>query len=565
MIRSLVGQGLRQAGLYSRVRQAQRFLTDREYRQGLIDIEMDVIATRRAVGKFMPLGAERADPRRQVLLISMSNLPVLIKFHALLGKALQLRGYTPVILTRSQGKLARRYFPLFGINDVIFWDEYVRDNSDFDLVVDRAVSSFLSGKPTIKDIKGWRFRGVSVGKHALSSATRARLQGQFDLDDGETFEFFNRYLRDAIKGVVVAEKLLAERPISKMLVRDAGYVTNGSIYEVGLARGIDALRVEMGQRRGSWLFKRYTADNAGQALFSISPCTWGRLRNSPLTEEQARELTDNFSDRYNPESQMDVNLYQSGKHLVPAQNVRASLKIDPAKKTAVIFSHISWDASFFDGEDLYDDYEQWLVESTRLACANPHLNWIIKLHPANGFKLQRENGVTEETEMTALRKLGALPPHVRILRANTEINTRSLFPLIDYCLTVRGTIGMELPCFGIPTLTAGTGRYDGYGFTMDSRTRHEYEAKVRDLHLVPRLGPDEIEIARRHAYWTLVRRQTSFDDVSQVSMRPVSEARHSLHQNLSITARSLSEFESASSIRAFSEWAVNSDLPDLVV
>jgi len=565
MIRSIIGQGLRQAGIYSKVTRARRFLADSEYRQGLLDIEKDVIATRRAIGRFMSRGAERADPGKQVLIISMSNLPVLLKFHALLAKALQLRGYTPVILTKSQGKLARRYFPLFGINDVVFWDECVRDNSGCDRIVDGVVKTFLNDKPTIQDIKRWRFRGVSVGKHALSSATRARLRGQFDLRDPETFELFSRYLREAVKSVLTAEKLLAQRPISKMIVRDAGYVPNGGIYEVGLAKGIDALRVEMGQRKGSWLFKRYTADTAGQALFSISPSTWDRLKKSPLTAEQAAELEANFTDRYDPTSQMDVNLYQSGKNFIPTDDVRARLALDPAKQTGVIFAHISWDASFFDGEDLYDDYEQWLVESTRLACANPQLNWIIKLHPANLFKLQRENGVTEETEMLALRRLGDLPPHVRVVHANTEINTRSLFPLIDYCLTVRGTIGMELPCFGIPTLTAGTGRYDGYGFTTDCQSRREYEERVRDLHRTPRLQPEQIEMARRHAYWTLVRRQTSFDDVGHITTRPVGEARHNLHQNLSITSRSLSEFESAMSVKAFSDWAVEGESPDLIV
>ena len=34
-----------------------------------------------------------------------------------------------------------------------------------------------------------------------------------------------------------------------------------------------------------------------------------------------------------------------------------------------------------------------------------------------------------------------------------------LFKVIDYGITVRGTIGIELPCFGIPVITAGTGRY----------------------------------------------------------------------------------------------------------
>jgi hypothetical protein len=48
-------------------------------------------------------------------------------------------------------------------------------------------------------------------------------------------------------------------------------------------------------------------------------------------------------------------------------------------------------------------------------------------------------------------------PGKRLMAADTEINTFSLFKIADYGLTVRGTIGMALPCFGIPVATAGTG------------------------------------------------------------------------------------------------------------
>ena len=95
-----------------------------------------------------------------------------------------------------------------------------------------------------------------------------------------------------------------------------------------------------------------------------------------------------------------------------------------------------------------------------------------------------------------LRRLGALPDYVKIMHANTPVNTWSLFPVIDYGLTVRGTIGMELPCFGIPTVTAGTGRYSGYGFTMDPQTRDAYRDCLLNLHAVPRLTAEQIELAR---------------------------------------------------------------------
>ena len=59
-------------------------------------------------------------------------------------------------------------------------------------------------------------------------------------------------------------------------------------------------------------------------------------------------------------------------------------------------------------------------------------------------------------------RVGKLPPHVRVLAPDTKVSTLSLFRSIDAGITVRGSIGYELPCFGVPVVTAGTGRYSGF-------------------------------------------------------------------------------------------------------
>src|SRR5262249_50962963 len=156
-----------------------------------------------------------------------------------------------------------------------------------------------------------------------------------------------------------------------------------------------------------------------------------------------------------------------------------------------------WDEALFFGNDLFDDFEHWLLETTRAACQNRNLNWIIKLHPANVIKLLDHQKTQTPSELVVLSQLGPLPEHVKILPADTDINTQSLFPLIDYGLTVRGTIGLELPCFGIPVLLAGTGRYSGKGFTIDPETREEYLKQLMSLHEVAPLSDEIVQMARQ--------------------------------------------------------------------
>jgi len=113
----------------------------------------------------------------------------------------------------------------------------------------------------------------------------------------------------------------------------------------------------------------------------------------------------------------------------------------------------------------------------------------------------------EQLEVRALKEaFGELPKHIKIMKADTPINTYSLFKGIDYGVTVRGTIGMELPCYGLPVVTAGTGRYSNRGFTIDPRTVDEYRHVLSTLQDQAPLDHTTVVAAQRYASATLFRK-----------------------------------------------------------
>jgi hypothetical protein len=69
------------------------------------------------------------------------------------------------------------------------------------------------------------------------------------------------------------------------------------------------------------------------------------------------------------------------------------------------------------------------------------------------------SGVTGEyDEMKLIREaVGELLAHVRLLRPETRISSLSLFRMADAATTVRGSIGYEMPCFGVPVALAARG------------------------------------------------------------------------------------------------------------
>ena len=87
--------------------------------------------------------------------------------------------------------------------------------------------------------------------------------------------------------------------------------------------------------------------------------------------------------------------------------------------------------------------------------------------------------------------------------------------IVDYCLTVRGTVGVEAARLGIPVLTAGHARYTHHGFTIDSTTTGEYLDRLRHIEDTPPLTRDARELAERFSYGAFLLRPWRMESVAK--------------------------------------------------
>jgi hypothetical protein len=302
------------------------------------------------------------------------------------------------------------------------------------------------------------------------------------------------------------------------------------------------------------VFKRYTRETRRLHPRSLSECSWEVARTMPWDEKQEKALDTELDRRYGNVSALSRRL-QGWTQDRPRAELLESLGLDPAKKTAVVFSHILWDANMFYGDDLFADQEEWFVETVRAATGNPRVNWIVKLHPANVWKLRRERLDGELDEERAIaREVGSLPGHVAVLRPQSEISTRSVFAATDYGITIRGSVGFELPCLGVPVLTAGTGFYSGRGFTVDSAGVEEYLERLGRVEDIPPPTPEQVELARRHAYALFRLRPLRFSSFV-ATIRPLEQMGHPLDHDIELR---LDDPRGAEDFRRFSSWALES-------
>jgi hypothetical protein len=484
------------------------------------------------------------------LLASLSYSPFQLKLEGMLAKGLQLAGLDVVAAVPPKGDLPRRYLETFGIRRFVTLEDHMGAGTEAE--AEREADRILAGASTIEELKTATFRGAGVGRQALSTESRHVHEGTVDLRNGEVRADVRRFLALAVRTTSAADRLLDSLAPDLVLFNERNYAAEGPLSDLALARGLNVIQFVAGFADDALVFKRYTHETRRLHPRSLSDASWERVRALEWTPERDRELEDDFRRRYAGETYV-ARLHPAWTREQSREDVAARLGVDPARKTAVIFSHVLWDANMFYGRDLFADQEEWFVETVRTACANDRVNWVVKLHPANAWKLKRDGYAGELAEHRAIReKVGTLPSHVRLLEPDTDISPRSLFALTDYGLTIRGSIGFELPCFGVPVLTAGTGFYSGRGFTVDSETPAEYIARISSIEQIPPLDEEARTLARKHAYALFRLRQTRFTSFRQV---------YSLDRPQPAEATievSMGSLEEADDLRRFGNWAGHS-------
>lgn len=466
-----------------------------------VGLERDLRKWRRTLA---PLRAvPRSPSARTVLFCDLLTMPATAKVESLMAGLLRLKGYRPIVLLERAHPTIEQIFRAAAPDvEFIYLDDAI-GSADL-AIAEAAAESTMAQLRGLQGLVKLEIDGFRIGRNALSLVLREFRVGRLDDDDPRHRAAARTTLIRSLATKSFIERWLQKRAPDIAVFNERGYTPAGEVFDGCVLRGVDSIQWGGAPQSDCLIYRRYSLESRGDHALALSDYMWRRLLEMPWSSENERAVADRIRANYASGAWYNRQQLQEGKAILPPDEVRRALGLEPTKKTAVIFSHILYDATFFYGESLFDDYEQWLVETVRAAIANPRLNWIVKVHPVNVWRSRMDGAPMVQLEAETLKKhFGALPRHVKLMAADTDINTFSLFDLADYGLTVRGTIGMELPCFGTPAVTAGTGRYSGRGFTVDSATRAEYTARLATLHDVPRLDDATIRRARLHYYGAL--------------------------------------------------------------
>jgi hypothetical protein len=534
-----------------------RFLIDAAEREKWRAIRKDYIACREQFQRLSQ-AAPTGGPENVAWIVSALQTVWSLKMDGVISLAVRLRDFRPVAVHLGSDSWSRRYHQLFGIRNFLNFEGFLAMDSITRPAPE--IHDFVRSRPRVSDLLELTYRDVDVGRIALSNVLNRNKFAKFDLAQAETLAEVAADLFKIQRNILAAEGMVAQQQPRIALFLEKGLSPAAEIFGVCVARGIPVVQYVGSQRMDGFVLKRLNRHNRHQHPFSLDNGSWERVKRIPWGPGREAELMREFEESYRKGSWFNRKFLHEGKRIKSAGEVRRQLGLDPTKKTAVIFSHVLWDATFFYGRGLFNDYETWLLETVRAACANPRVNWVIKLHPDLVWKLKYEGYTGELRDIIAVRSaVGKLPEHVRIVPPDTDINTFSFFEITDYCVTVRGTIGIEMACYGVPVLTAGTGRYAGMGFTVDSSSAEEYLHRLSRIDATLPMSRAQRELARRFAYALFKLRPWSMRSFEWIKM-PIEKTVHPLGDNLVPHVEDYSQFARAEDIRRFADWVASDEI-----
>ena len=436
-----------------------------------------------------------------------------LQIWGVLGGWARVEGYRVIALTSRSRPIQNLYLRLFRF-DLLYLEDMRINQTD----VPPTVQAEFDRLETFRDFKEYEYQGMPLGKMALSTFSRHRATGIMDVADPDSRNVVRHWLERFYQAIHVADTIFTRERVSMLYFTEVFMEEYGAFYYAALNRKLNIIRFAGTVRDNAIVVQHLNEESDRTHFSSISPSSWAEILKAPDSLAMEAELDQNFLDRYGDRWALSKR-NQPNTWIMPCEEARALLRVPEGRKIAVIYSHILYDTLFFNGEDLFDNYAEWLVRSVKAACANPQVQWFVKVHPSNLWRGELEyyhGGKYEEVRLIE-EYIGPLPDHVQMVYPDTPLSPYTWMQIADFGITVRGTSGIELGALGKTVITAGSGRYEGIGFSLNSSSVDEYLGVLARIPEVSAPTSEQTRLARRFAYATFCMKPFTLDFLKPVT------------------------------------------------
>lgn len=346
------------------------------------------------------------------------------------------------------------------------------------------------------------WRGVPIGAHALAGALRFFARSDLENEPhGEAV--LRRYVEASALTAVAYDRLIEEVDPEVIVAHHGIYTPQGLAVAIARARGVRVVTWNPAYRRHCFIFSH--DDSYHHTLMDEPTESW---RDRPFSAaERAQTLNYLHSRRTGGGDWIRFHRDPSGAPTI------ADLGLDPNKPIIAAYTNVFWDAQLHFPRNAFASQKEWLERTVAWFAARPDLQLVIRVHPAelSGSPPSRQRA----TDVIAQR-FPRLPANVRVVGPESALSSYELAERADAALIFGTKLGVELSAIGVPVIVAGEAWVRGKGFTHDSSSPEDYDAKLAMLPFGVRLAPEAQDLALRYAHHFFFRRMLELPFVEPI-------------------------------------------------
>lgn len=324
------------------------------------------------------------------------------------------------------------------------------------------------------------YKGVQFGDLLYDEITKINMKKTYTIKSIDKMDYnFFKYI---IEGFLYSEYLWTNFDIKYYVTTHIQYIAYGL-----LVRFLRARKVPVLETTDDILFL-YTEDEKN-IVPKFHPYIHDLIKNDfdkvyndeKLIQEAKQELNSRFD---GSAEQIDVKMAYGDKNTYTETELRKKLGINNNNPIVYIFAHIFSDVPTAAGDfQLFPDYYIWIEETIKKCAQINHVNWIVKEHPS--VDAYGERGEIAKIVEKYKKKDSTL------FNCPEDFSTASVKETAKAIVTVRGTVGLEYSCVGIPTVLSAAAFYHGFGFTLEPQTKEEYFEQLKNIHLLTPLTEEQ--------------------------------------------------------------------------
>jgi len=365
-----------------------------------------------------------------------------------------------------------------------------------------SIKSFYNGEFTKFDNLKVIVDGVNIGDHVYDSFLRIEACSSFNK---KTIKYF-LYIYRGCYYFYRSRQILKEQNITDIVVSHIVYTGAILIKAASIEKNeITVWSTDVGAGNKLSLSKRLASECKNEVIDNRI-FKYKYIENI-VENYTSKQLLQVFNELFYNSSDLPLWLVEEGEKIrLTTKEFCSYYGVEEFnKKNIFLLTHAFNDAVRHCNNSIFKDYRIWLEETLLLLSKNDNINIFVKKHPKEDKfpYLEKTKFVVDEIKRITSSKSIFIVEH--------DISKKMLYSLADVVITVCGSAGMELPCIGMPVVTAARGTYYNANTTLNSENICEYEDIVRNIHNVKGLTPEKTFSAKLVYIFALLLRYVNLD------------------------------------------------------